>query len=115
MTPPARLDDGLLDVCIVPAMSKLEFLCWLPRAYRGRHLAHPRIVYFQARNIALTSGARLELFGDGEFMQELPATIEVVPRALPVMVPNKNTPPLPAEANLTPRKFLWLQLRSGTR
>jgi len=29
----------------------------------------------------------MELFGDGEFLQELPATIEVVPRALRVIVP----------------------------
>lgn len=87
MTPRARLDDGLLDVCIVPAMGKAEFLRWVPRAYQGEHLAHPRIVYFQARKIQLTSPSPLELFGDGEFMQALPATIEVVPRALRVLVP----------------------------
>ncbi len=87
LTPRARVDDGLLDVCLVPAMSKLELLRWAPRAYQGKHLAHPRIVYFQAREIVLTSPARLELFGDGEFMQELPANIEIVPRSLRVVVP----------------------------
>lgn len=87
MTPRAKLDDGLLDVCIVPALGKLEFLRWIPRAYRGTHLAHPRIVYFRARKVALTSPARLELFGDGEYLQELPATIEIAPRALRMIVP----------------------------
>jgi diacylglycerol kinase (ATP) len=86
MTPRARLDDGLVDVCIVPAMSKWELLRWVPRAYRGTHLAHPRIVYFQACSVTLRSAARLELFGDGEFLQELPAAIEVIPRALRVVV-----------------------------
>lgn len=86
MTPRARLDDGLLDVCIVPRMSKWELLRWIPSAYRGTHLAHPRIVYFQACSVTLRSAARLELFGDGEFLQELPATIEVIPRALRVVV-----------------------------
>ncbi len=90
MTPCARLDDGLLDVCIVPAMSKLEFLRWVPRAYRGEHLAHPRIIYFQARRVVLRSPSPLELFGDGECMQALPAAIEVVSRALRVMVPVKG-------------------------
>ena len=90
MAPRARLDDGLLDVCIVPEMGKFELLRWVPRAYRGEHLAHPRIVYFQARKITLESPSRLELFGDGEFIQELPATIEVVPRALRVIVPRTN-------------------------
>ena len=87
LTPGARLDDGLLDVCLVPALPKLELLRWAPRAYRGKHLAHPRIVYFQTRQITLASPARLELFGDGEFIQELPATIEVVPQSVRVIVP----------------------------
>jgi diacylglycerol kinase (ATP) len=88
LTPRAKLDDGLLDVCIVPYLGKLELLRWIPRAYRGQHLQHPRIIYFQARKIVLSTTSRLELFGDGEFMQELPATIEVVPRVLPVIVPH---------------------------
>lgn len=87
ITPRAVLHDGLLDVCIVPAMSKWELLRWVPSAYRGGHLAHPGIVYFQARCITLRSSARLELFGDGEFLTELPATIEVLPRALRVLAP----------------------------
>jgi diacylglycerol kinase (ATP) len=90
LTPRAKLDDGLLDVCIVPYLEKLELLRWIPSAYRGEHLRHPRIIYFQARKVSLSTTSRLELFGDGEFMQELPATIEVVPRALPVIVPVRS-------------------------
>jgi diacylglycerol kinase (ATP) len=87
MTPRAQMDDGLLDVCIVPAMGRLELLRWLPGVYRGRHLAHPRILYFQARDVELSSTARMELFGDGEFIRELPARISVIPRGLRVLAP----------------------------
>jgi len=87
LAPRAKLDDGLLDVCIVPFISRLELLCWVPRAYRGEHLNHPRIKYLQARKITLRAASRMELFGDGEFLQELPATIEVAPRALRVLAP----------------------------
>ena len=90
LTPRAKLDDGLLDVCIVPYIGKLELLRWVPSAYRGEHLRHPRIIYFQARKVSLSTTSRLELFGDGEFMQELPATIEVVPGALPVIAPVRS-------------------------
>jgi diacylglycerol kinase (ATP) len=90
LTPRATLDDGLLDVCIVPYLGKWELLRWLPRAYRGEHLRHPRIIYYQAHKVSLSATSRLELFGDGEFMQELPATIEVVPGVLPVLVPAKS-------------------------
>jgi diacylglycerol kinase (ATP) len=91
LTPRARLDDGLLDVCIVPYIGKWELLRWVPSAYRGRHLRHPRIIYFQTPKVSFNSPSRLELFGDGEFIQELPATIENVPRALEVIVPKASS------------------------
>jgi len=87
LAPRAKLDDGTLDICIVPFIGRLELLRWLPRAYRGEHLNHPRIQYLQARKITLRGASRMELFGDGEFLQELPATIEVVPGALRVISP----------------------------
>ena len=87
LAPRARLDDGLLDICIVPYLDRLEMLRWVPRTYRGEHLNHPRIKYLQARKITLRSASGMELFGDGEFLQGLPATIEVVPRALRVIAP----------------------------
>jgi diacylglycerol kinase (ATP) len=87
LAPRAVLDDGMLDICIVPYMNRLELLRWVPRAYRGEHLNHPRIKYFQARKITLHATSRMELFGDGEFLQELPASIEVVPHALRVIAP----------------------------
>jgi diacylglycerol kinase (ATP) len=99
LTPRAQLDDGLLDVCIVPAMSKAELLRWVPRAYRGEHLAHPRITYFQTRKVTLKSSSRLELFGDGEFLQELPATIEALPGAVRLLTPRSARPAAPAASS----------------
>jgi diacylglycerol kinase (ATP) len=87
LAPRAKLDDGLLDICIIPYMSRLELLRWVPRAYRGEHLQHPRIQYLQSRKITLRASSPTELFGDGEFLQELPATIEALPRALRVIAP----------------------------
>ena len=87
LTPRAKLDDGLLDICVVPYLGRLELLRWVPRAYRGEHLNHPRIKYFQARKITLRSAGQMELFGDGEFLQQLPASVEVLPRALRVIAP----------------------------
>jgi diacylglycerol kinase (ATP) len=87
ITPRARPDDGLLDVCLIPAMSKARLLPWIPRIYRGTHLAHPRIQYFQTSRLSLRSRQPLELYGDGEFIQPLPVIIEVLPRSLDVIVP----------------------------
>lgn len=84
IAPRAQLDDGWLrhSPMTVPEISR-----WVARAYRGEHLAHPQIVYFRARRVEMNSPARPQLFGDWGFIQELPATIEAVPRALRVVVP----------------------------
>jgi diacylglycerol kinase (ATP) len=87
VTPRARSDDGLLDVCLIPALSKWRLLPWIPRVYRGDHLAHPRIHYFQTPRVTLSSPAQMDLYADGEFIQKLPAVIKAAPRALHVVVP----------------------------
>jgi diacylglycerol kinase (ATP) len=89
LAPRAKLDDGMLDVCVVPYMSRLELLRWVPRAYHGKHLRHPKIRYFQARKVTLCTSSHMELFGDGEYLQNLPATIEVMPRSLRVIAPER--------------------------
>ena len=89
LAPRAKLDDGLLDVCVIPYMSRLELLRWVPSAYHGEHLRHPKIRYFQARKVTLHTTSHMELFGDGEFLQDLPATIEAMPRALRVIAPEQ--------------------------
>ena len=40
VTPAARLDDGLLDVTIVGAMSRPEFLWNFPKVFKGNHVGH---------------------------------------------------------------------------
>jgi len=91
LAPRARIDDGRLDICIVPYVGRGELLRWAPRAYWGEHLRHPGIKYFQARKVVMCSAGKMELFGDGEFLQELPAIIEVLPRSLRAIVPARRS------------------------
>lgn len=38
ITPRAKPDDGLLNICLVNKMNKLKLLCWMPRIFFGEHL-----------------------------------------------------------------------------
>ena len=42
ITPDASVDDGLLDVCVVGAVSRVEFLRTFPSVFRGAHVATRR-------------------------------------------------------------------------
>jgi diacylglycerol kinase (ATP) len=93
IVPEASIDDGCLDVCIVRPISKLQVVRMLPRVFSGTHVTHPAVDIKKSRLMEITSGEPLSLWADGEPIGSTPATIEVVPQALRVLVPaasNKN-------------------------
>lgn len=66
LTPEADLTDGLLDLCLVREMSRMEFLRLLPELRAGEHVDHPDIVYRQLPAITVESEEELSVNADGE-------------------------------------------------
>ena len=87
VTPAASVDDGLLDVCLVRPVPRLEVLRMIPKTFRGRHVDHPAVSMYQTRRLEIDSQEPLSLWADGERITQTPARIEVVPRGLSVLVP----------------------------
>lgn len=84
--PDAVLDDGLLDLTVVGALSRLEMLRLLPALSAGKRQNHPEVKQYRAAEITLTApGAPAT--ADGEPAGLLPITIRAVPGALTVLVP----------------------------
>jgi diacylglycerol kinase (ATP) len=84
--PQASLVDGLLDVCIVRAMTRGAFLRAFPRVYVGRHTTHPSVTMLRGSRLAIEADRRSMVFADGEPVGPLPAIFEVRPNALSVVV-----------------------------
>ncbi|MFD7842884.1 diacylglycerol/lipid kinase family protein [Nocardia sp. NPDC059764] len=86
ITPDAVIDDGLLDLTVVGAMSRLEMLRLLPTLSSGKRIDHPAAVQYQAREIRLTApGAPAT--ADGDPAGVLPALFRAHPGVLDVLVP----------------------------
>lgn len=86
ITPDAQIDDGLLDLTVVGAMSRLDMLRLLPTLSSGKRIDHPAAVQYQAREIRLTApGAPATADGDPAGL--LPALFRAHPGALDVLVP----------------------------
>lgn len=66
LTPRAELDDGLLDLLVVKAMPRVDFLALLPDLRAGTQLESPDIVYTRVRRLVLTTGETLSVNVDGE-------------------------------------------------
>ncbi len=68
VAPNARNDDGLLDVVIAEAMSRLTVLRVLPTLYSGKHLKHPKVHQVRAARVAIITltGDPIGMELDGE-------------------------------------------------
>jgi diacylglycerol kinase (ATP) len=84
--PNAVMNDGLLDVCIVEALSKPAFLRAFPRVFVGSHTTHPKVRMWTGTRVQVEADRRVLVYADGELVGSLPAIFEVRPAALPVVV-----------------------------
>jgi diacylglycerol kinase (ATP) len=92
VAPMAEVDDGQLEVVSLGAAPKLKFALTSSRIYTGKHIGHPEVVHFPCDRIQIdleneAAGDRFLLDVDGEALGKLPITVEVLPRALRVLVP----------------------------
>jgi diacylglycerol kinase (ATP) len=92
LTPTASLDDGLLDLFVLPDLDLAEMGLLLPRLLIGHHQDQETIFVRRARRVELSSKPALDLSLDGELAQASQAAFEVVRGVLKVAVgPDEET------------------------
>lgn len=87
IAPDARLDDGLLDVCVIAACGRLEFVRAFPRVFRGTHVSHPKVHMLRGRTVHIVSEPAFPVLVDGELEGHTPVIFTVAPRAVRFVVP----------------------------
>ena len=85
IAPQAKMDDGLLDVCVVGAVDPFKLFCMFPTVYSGRHLSVREVEYFTADHIRVETEHALDVYADGEYVCRTPVEVGVQPRALRVV------------------------------
>ncbi|WP_378949571.1 diacylglycerol/lipid kinase family protein [Mesorhizobium sp. ANAO-SY3R2] len=89
IAPDAVPDDGLFDIVILRAAGKLRLIFDLRLLYGGRHRNHPAITILRGRKVVveplgdpLANAALVDI--DGESPGHIPATYEMLPKALKI-------------------------------
>ncbi|GAB2774669.1 diacylglycerol kinase family protein [Nocardioides salsibiostraticola] len=94
IAPAAVVDDGLLDVVVIEATSKVALMRALPTVYDGEHVSRPEVTMLRGRRVEIRAdGARgqVPVGGDGEPLGVVPAlagapgVAEVLPGALSIL------------------------------
>jgi YegS/Rv2252/BmrU family lipid kinase len=85
IAPGARMDDGLLNVNLVGAVTRWEALKQLRKLSQGRHTSHPQVRYCTATTITIESDPVSDVAADGEIIGQTPARFLLKPKALRVI------------------------------
>lgn len=85
--PDADPGDGFLDVLVLGHFTKRDLALTLPKAYKGKHLPHPKIEVLRGRVVTVDAEQPLPIQLDGEQPGTTPARFEIVPGALRLKVP----------------------------
>ena len=90
MAPAADIADGVFDVVIMEDFSRLETVLRGAAVYKGEHVNDPKVSSYRASHITAEAadpdGPPVRLDMDGETPGQLPITVQVVPKALRLVI-----------------------------
>ena len=87
IAPHAKMDDGALDLTIFEGYGLLSTLRHIVGLTLGHYARDPSVHSYRGRSIAIRTRKPLPVHVDAEPMGTTPVEIEVIPRALTVILP----------------------------
>jgi len=87
VAPGADHTDGLLDLCLVERVGRLEALSLLPALVSGQHAGHPMVTVRHVREVRVSGPSNVPSLADGEVMETFPMEVAIRPKALRVLNP----------------------------
>lgn len=87
IAPQASVEDGLLDVVVIGAASRLDLIRSLPKVYDGRHAELDAVTMLRGSEVTVAAAQPIEAYADGDHLTPLPVTVRVLPGTLRVLAP----------------------------
>jgi diacylglycerol kinase (ATP) len=92
LVPGADPFDGMLDLVVFKAASRLDFLKLYPRLVRATLMDHPDVVHRRVRSVRIQGPPATRFQLDGDTLGNVPVEVAVLPAALKVFVPYPSGP-----------------------
>lgn len=87
VTPHAELDDGLLDVCLIPYTNNLISIQQALQVLTGQHIERGVAQYWQVKSVRVESSPNVPVQLDGDEWASTPVELSLLPGALRVLAP----------------------------
>ena len=88
MAPLARMDDGLLDVCVLKGKGFSDTLKHLVNIFSQTHMESSEVEYYQGERIRIEAEEPLPVHLDGDLMGYTPMEFSIAPKSLRVILPH---------------------------
>jgi len=88
LTPGAKTDDGFFNILLIKDLSIKDRLIAFSKIYSGKHIKNGKFSYFTAKTLNVSSKEPVLVEADGELLGNLPCSVQIVPKAIPVLVAN---------------------------
>lgn len=82
----AKIDDGLLDICVFQSRSLWHFIGHFFKVLAGKHLEDQDVLYFQARSLRVETARKIPVQLDGDLWGQTPLTVSAAPKILSVLL-----------------------------
>ena len=90
VTKHAELDDGLLDICLMPFENKFISVQQAMQILMGQHIERGIAQYWQSSGVTVESTPPVPVQLDGDAWATTPVEIKILPAALNVFVPEEK-------------------------
>jgi diacylglycerol kinase (ATP) len=87
IAPDASIDDGLLDIVLIPKRPATELAVLAAQVALGTHLSSETVVFRRASKLTVNSSPGMWFNVDGELVGNEPARFEILSRALRFIAP----------------------------
>lgn len=84
IAPDAKVNDGLLDVCLIKNCTIAEFASLFIKVLKGEHINDEKLIFMQTKKLYISSNDKIETDVDGEANHDVPLEIEIAPSAIRV-------------------------------
>ena len=85
LTPNAKADDGLLDICLIDKVNRRKILKLLPAALKGKHTTEQEVTMKRTNKIRFQTSDKIPIYFDGEIPKlknPNDFTIELLPKRI---------------------------------
>jgi len=91
--PEAKIDDGLIDVCLIKKVGKLKAAGFMKLFRKGEHITSSKtknyVIYKRAKHVIVESNKPVAYAIDGEVFRKERIEVQMLPSALSFVVPAK--------------------------